>query len=84
MDDARLAEIEATAHSPAYQSEADVIGVDELIAEIKRLKAAVNEAYENGISFAQADVVDILGEALDDIDALAQIKHLVGWTAEDD
>ena len=82
MDDARLAEIETAIEGESRH--ALYSAAHDLLAEVRRLQAAVNGAYENGISFAQADVVDILGEALDDIDALAQIKHLVGWTAEDD
>jgi hypothetical protein len=42
MDDQRLTEIEATTHSPAYRDEADMIGVDELIAEVHRLRTLLD------------------------------------------
>jgi hypothetical protein len=43
LSDERLAEIEMLAKSDAYASEADILGVDELIAEVRRLRDVIRD-----------------------------------------
>jgi hypothetical protein len=78
MDEARLAEIEAEERALASISEGRDVVFD-LITEVRRLKKAVDQAYSDGESNREADIVCILGEAEDDTDAMIQIKHAVGW-----
>jgi hypothetical protein len=48
LSDERLAEIEMLAKSDAYASKADILGVDELIAEIRRLRGIELSRRHNG------------------------------------
>lgn len=89
MDEARLAEIEHV------MLEINGLGLNDamdLIAEVRRLKKAVNGAYEggyeNGESSAQADITGIITDPIAGDDASAEqilweLKNHLGLEVED-
>jgi hypothetical protein len=82
MDEARLAEIEHV------MLEINGLGLNdamELIAEVRRLKKAVNQAYNDGESSGLADIEGILLDPEhpgDDAKTLAEIKEFLGWEGD--
>lgn len=87
MDEERLAEIEALLDSDDLGSrrKIDTNGIArDLIAEVRRLRKAADQSYDDGIESAYANIAAILQDYPDDVglddddaEALDRIKALV-------